>query len=82
VSLSLTKRLKVQLPRRGGRATWAQAVRLAISEGQPDTAYELAAWEALVAHAKAPRAVKTFGPEVLERLRAQSAAMGITKGSR
>jgi hypothetical protein len=40
MSASLTKRL--QLPRRGSRSTWAQAVRIAISEGQPDTAYALA----------------------------------------
>jgi hypothetical protein len=42
MSASLTKRLKFMLPRRGGRSVWSQAVRLAISEGQPDTAYELA----------------------------------------
>lgn len=42
MSASMTKRLTAMLPRCGSRSLWAKAVMVAISEGQSDTAYELA----------------------------------------
>jgi hypothetical protein len=42
MSASLTKRLKAMVDAEGTSDAGSRAVRCAISEGQPDTAYELA----------------------------------------